>query len=145
MIKIKIEDLRGKQMLYHLLRPTWAVCLLLLVIAPAVAGQRTKVVITSSHDGAQQPCYVVLPNDHDQAKSAPLLVSLHSWSADLEQRKPLLEKLAGQRGWICLFPNFRGANDDPLACGSLGRAARHPGRSGPGPRNITRSTHFAFT
>jgi dipeptidyl aminopeptidase/acylaminoacyl peptidase len=93
--------------------------LLLLVISPATAGQRTKVVITSSLDGAAQPCYVVLPDEFDKAKPAPLLVSLHSWSADLEQRKPLLEKLAGQRGWICLFPNFRGANDDPLACGSL--------------------------
>jgi len=83
------------------------------------AGQRTKVTITSTLDGATQPCYVVLPDDFDAKTASPLLVSLHSWSADLEQRKPLLEKLAGDRGWICLFPNFRGANDDPLACGSL--------------------------
>ncbi len=82
------------------------------------AGQRTKVQITSSLDGEQQPCYVVLPEDYDDAAAAPLLVSLHSWSADLEQRKPGLERMAGERGWICLFPNFRGANDDPLACGS---------------------------
>jgi dipeptidyl aminopeptidase/acylaminoacyl peptidase len=106
-------------MSHHLLRSTLPICLLLLMIAPAAAGQRTKVVIISSLDGAEQPCYVVLPDNHDKAQPAPLLVSLHSWSADLEQRKPLLEKLAGQRGWICLFPNFRGANDDPLACGSL--------------------------
>jgi dipeptidyl aminopeptidase/acylaminoacyl peptidase len=106
-------------MSHHHLRSTLPICLLLLMIAPAAAGQRTKVVIISSLDGAEQPCYVVLPDNHDKAKPAPLLVSLHSWSADLEQRKPLLEKLAGQRGWICLFPNFRGANDDPLACGSL--------------------------
>lgn len=92
---------------------------LLLIAATASAGQRSKVVITSSLDGAKQPCYVVLPDEYERSKPAPLLVSLHSWSADLEQRKPLLEEMAGQRGWICLFPNFRGANDDPLACGSL--------------------------
>ncbi len=106
-------------MLHHTIRWALQVCFLLVLIAPTVAGQRTKVFVTSSLDGAKQPCYVVLPDDHDKAKPAPLLVSLHSWSADLEQRKPLLEKLAGQRGWICLYPNFRGANDDPLACGSL--------------------------
>ncbi len=90
----------------------------LLLVAQVGAGTRAKVMITSSLDGAEQPCYVVLPDDHDPNQAAPLLVSLHSWSADLEQRKPLLEQMAGQRGWICLFPNFRGANDDPLACGS---------------------------
>ncbi|MDP6466651.1 MAG: prolyl oligopeptidase family serine peptidase [Pirellulaceae bacterium] len=106
-------------MLHQFVRKSLPVWLLLLVIAPAVAGQRTRVVITSSLDGAEQPCYLVLPDDHDKAKPAPLLVSLHSWSADLQQRKPLLEQMAGQRGWVCIFPNFRGANDDPLACGSL--------------------------
>lgn len=99
------------------------VCLLALwlplaAIAPAAAGQRTKVVITSSLDGAEQPCYVVLPGDRAPARPAPLLVSLHSWSADLEQRKPLLEEMAAARGWVCIYPNFRGPNDDPLACGS---------------------------
>jgi hypothetical protein len=24
-----------------------------------------------------------------------------------------------QRGWICIYPNFRGRNDNPMACGSL--------------------------
>ncbi len=48
----------------------------------------------------------------------PLLVSLHTWSGDCEQRNEPLEKWAQQRGWIYLFPNFRGRNDRPSACGS---------------------------
>jgi poly(3-hydroxybutyrate) depolymerase len=31
---------------------------------------------------------------------------------------PLLEKMAEERGWIYLFPHFRGANRHPDACGS---------------------------
>ena len=73
-------------MFHNSLRRSLPVWLLLLLVVPAAAGQRTKVVITSSLDGAEQPCYVVLPDEHDEAKPAPLLVSLHSWSADLEQR-----------------------------------------------------------
>ena len=83
------------------------------------AGERTKVSIVSSDDGTQQPSYVILPDNFDPAATAvPLLVSLHSWSGDLEQRNEPLEKLAEQRGWIYLFPNFRGRNDNPAACGS---------------------------
>lgn len=49
----------------------------------------------------------------------PLLVSLHTWSNDLEQRNRELELLVEQKGWIYLFPNFRGANRHPEACGSV--------------------------
>jgi len=93
--------------------------MLLFVNEQLAAAERTKVLIASSLDGTQQPCYVALPEQHDPAKPAPLLVSLHSWSGDLEQRKPLLEQLAGNEGWICIYPNFRGRNDNPQACGSL--------------------------
>ena len=85
----------------------------------SLAGERTKVSITSSMDGTRQPCYVILPEQFDQnGEAVPLLVSLHSWSADLEQRNEGLEMLADERGWIYLFPNFRGRNDNPSACGS---------------------------
>ena len=51
------------------------------------AGQRIKVSIESTADGSLQPCYVILPRGFDpQGKPVPLLVSLHSWSADVEQR-----------------------------------------------------------
>jgi len=83
------------------------------------AGQRSKVLITSSADGTKQPSYVILPAGFDpDGKPVPLLVSLHTWSGNLEQRNAPLEKLAEQRGWIYLFPNFRGPNQHPDACGS---------------------------
>lgn len=83
-------------------------------------AERQLVQIPSTYDGTQQPSYVMVPRDYDpEGEPAPLLVSLHSWSADLEQRHPRLEKEALRRGWIYLFPNFRGRNDDPAACGSL--------------------------
>lgn len=82
-------------------------------------AERFKVLIRSSVDLTEQPSYVMLPDDFDSNdKAVPLLVSLHSWSGDLEQRNLPLEKLANERGWICLFPNFRGRNDHPEACGS---------------------------
>jgi dipeptidyl aminopeptidase/acylaminoacyl peptidase len=87
------------------------------------AGQRTqriRVTVTSSRDEVEQPCYVILPEGLDpQGPPVPLLVSLHSWSADVEQRNLPLEQLTAQRGWIYLFPNFRGPNQHPDACGSV--------------------------
>ena len=66
-----------------------------------------------------QPTYVILPTNYEQDKlSRPLVVSLHSWSGNLEQRGEDLEAAADKRGWIYLFPNFRGRNDHPEACGS---------------------------
>jgi len=83
------------------------------------AFQREKVLIRSSIDGAEQPCYVILPKNFDaSAAPAPLLVSLHTWSGDVEQRHPDLERAAARRGWIYLFPHFRGANRTPDACAS---------------------------
>jgi len=51
-----------------------------------------------------------------------LLVLLHTWSGNVEQRSEQheeLEQLAQQRNWITLFPHFRGPNQDPDACGSI--------------------------
>ncbi|MFL2869788.1 MAG: alpha/beta hydrolase family protein [Pirellulaceae bacterium] len=83
------------------------------------ASERTLVKIKSSADGTDQPCYLILPTNYESDDvKRPLLVSLHSWSADLNQRNESLEKLADEKGWIYLFPNFRGANRTPQACGS---------------------------
>jgi len=49
----------------------------------------------------------------------PLVVSLHPWSSDLDgSRNVELERLVDDRGWIYLWPNFRGRNDTPEALGS---------------------------
>ena len=45
-------------------------------------------------------------------------MSLHTWSGGLEQRLPKMEQEAERRGWIYLFPHFRGPNSTPEACGS---------------------------
>lgn len=82
-------------------------------------ADRSKVAVVSSIDNSQQASYVTLPDNFDSSgKPAPVLVSLHSWSGNLEQRNEPLERLANERGWIVLQPNFRGRNDHPEACGS---------------------------
>jgi poly(3-hydroxybutyrate) depolymerase len=89
------------------------------VVRSASAGERTKVWIASTVDGTRQPSYIILPDGFDlNGSRVPLLVSLHSWSRDLEYRSWKLERLAEQRGWIYLYPNFRGPNEHPDACGS---------------------------
>ncbi|MCB1020491.1 MAG: prolyl oligopeptidase family serine peptidase [Acidobacteria bacterium] len=80
--------------------------------------QRLEVKIPRA-DGTEQPAFVMLPRGFEQdGPKVPLLVSLHSWSADYTQRREDLEPLTMAEGWIYLFPNFRGRNDNPDACGS---------------------------
>ena len=87
-------------------------------IVPALVTGKLKLVkILSTFDGTMQPSYIILPETTDGEKR-PLLVSLHTWSNDLEQRRPELEAMAYAKGWIVLAPNFRGVNDKPEACGS---------------------------
>ena len=84
-----------------------------------MAASGIKVLIKSSVDQTEQPSYVLLHDEFDpNGEPVPLLVALHSWSGDLEQRNLPREKLANDVGWICLLPNFRGRNDRPEACGS---------------------------
>ena len=86
-----------------------------------LAQKKIKVMITSTVDQTQQPCYVILPRGYEKSDNVdkiPLLISLHSWSAGLEQAKPVLEKQAEKLGWIYVFPHFRGPNQTPAACGS---------------------------
>ena len=93
--------------------------LLLCVPAAVLAGERTKHFIKSTLDATAQPCYVIIPATYDAAApKAPLLVFLHSWSGDVEQRSLPFEEAAEKRGWIFLHPDFRGVNDKPAACGS---------------------------
>jgi poly(3-hydroxybutyrate) depolymerase len=83
-----------------------------------MSKHRKRVQFKSSLDGSTQEAMLITPRLEVQVKkSIPLVVSLHSWSADLEQRNDL-EELVHHRGWMYLFPNFRGANRTTQACGS---------------------------
>ena len=98
----------------------FVVALMLLACSPEPPQPdgRSEVAIPRE-DGTTQPAYVITPQNYDPQRGPyPLLVSLHTWSNDYEQRHPELESLAQQRGWIYLFPDFRGRNDKPEACGS---------------------------
>ncbi len=96
-----------------------ALAIFLILAVTADAGEPLRIAVTSSLDQSSQPSYLHLPDDYDRDDAPrPLLVALHSWSADLEQANPELAELANQRGWIVLRPNFRGPNDRPQACGS---------------------------
>ena len=95
------------------------------ILASPVSAQvpsepgRHLVEIESSVDGSRQPSYVILPSGFRSGGAArPLVVSLHSWSFDVEQRWPDLEREVEERGWIYLFPDFRGRNDHIEACAS---------------------------
>jgi poly(3-hydroxybutyrate) depolymerase len=110
----------------HHARRCLSVALALVVLAAGAASvgadesQRRQITFVSSADGTQQPAWLILPEPFDAAgPPVPLLVALHSWSGGMEQRHKGLEKAAQQRGWIYLFPHFRGVNNRPEACGSL--------------------------
>lgn len=93
--------------------------LLAALTTSSLAFERLTLTVPSTADKTEQKCYLNLPTGYDPAGDArPLLVSLHSWSGDVEQRNPPLEQLADHRGWLVLLPNFRGRNDHPEACGS---------------------------
>ncbi|MGF2411509.1 MAG: SGNH/GDSL hydrolase family protein, partial [Ferruginibacter sp.] len=47
----------------------------------------------------------------------PLIISLHTWSGDYNQEDPLAKEIL-LRDWNYIHPDFRGANNNPKACGS---------------------------
>jgi len=70
----------------------------------------TEVRLPSSVDGAEQPIVVGVPEAYDPGTPTPLLVGLHTWSADYLQRVQPYGAEAGRRGWLVVLPNFRGPN-----------------------------------
>jgi len=92
------------------------ISLLLLTTSPA-ADLRERFQFKSTADGTNQEAILIVPRESINGP-IPLVVNLHSWSADLNQRSDL-EQLVPDRGWIYLAPNFRGVNQTPQACGSL--------------------------
>jgi dipeptidyl aminopeptidase/acylaminoacyl peptidase len=86
----------------------------------AVSGTAAEVTIRSTKDGTQQPALLEVPAAAKTGSPVPLLVHLHSWSADYKNSGLMSEAQQGarDRGWVFLSPNFRGPNDHPAACGS---------------------------
>jgi poly(3-hydroxybutyrate) depolymerase len=102
-------------------------CLALLLLTHTAFSQsflapgRHKITFTSTYDSTPQSAYLIVPRRaHQQSVAYPIVVALHTWSANLEQRDMYgeLEREAQRRCWLYLFPDFRGADDHPLACGS---------------------------
>ena len=76
--------------------------------------------MTSSRDGTEQVSYLTVPEGFKtESDPVPLVVSLHPWSSDLDGgRNEDLEKLVAEKGWIYLWPNFRGRNNTAEGVGS---------------------------
>jgi len=74
--------------------------------------------IRSSADRTEQNAMWWSPTDPTEAR--PLLVGLHTWSADYLQTGSSLPywQWCQQQGWHFIHPNFRGANRTPEALGS---------------------------
>ncbi len=76
-------------------------------------GTRERVEIKSTADGSMQPSFITVPIVTRRKPGEGLLVNVHSWSGDLNQRAPELEAGANALGLIYLAPNFRGRTISP--------------------------------
>ena len=89
--------------------PVWA------ALPPEWAAMLVKV--RSSLDGTEQPCYFWASKS---AAAVPLVVGLHTWSGDYKYTSHYATTLsyAKKLRWAFVGPDFRGANDKSVACGS---------------------------
>ncbi|MEI8340867.1 MAG: alpha/beta fold hydrolase [Verrucomicrobiota bacterium] len=74
--------------------------------------------IKSSLDGVLQKCVVLLPEGYSRNTAAPLLVQLHSWGGNYQEKVNDVTVPAGKRGWIALCVDYRGGNTNQTACAS---------------------------
>lgn len=95
----------------------WITPFLLLVFAQYIRGEQAEeVTYLSAADNTMQPARY-----HDPGSDAlvPMVVVLHSWSADYTQQlHAAIEKWCIEKGWAFMHPNFRGRNHRPEATGS---------------------------
>ena len=100
----------------------WFLALLIAGLAvgssEAQSSKRITLRIPSKAGAMLQPIAVTEPPGFEVTKTFPLLVSLHTWSGNWQQRNPELEAAASEREWLVVQPNFHGPNRQPLACGS---------------------------
>ena len=86
--------------------------------APEKYGRLSQLNVVSTLDGEIQPVLFAAPNEAKK-QPTPVLIYLHSWSADHKQDNSKWQQQAEQRGWIYIHPNFRGVNNSAKACGSV--------------------------
>ncbi len=87
--------------------------------APDAPYVQHEIQITSTRDRSTQSARLDVPKSYQaDGPAVPLVVLLHSWSADYRQGNAALERMVGEAGWLCVMPNFRGPNRQPEACGS---------------------------
>ncbi len=78
--------------------------------------QVKEITYTTSADSTLQPALFYAPTTE---KPVPLLVALHTWSADYTQTMSVpYAKWCIEKGWVFIHPNFRGPNRKPQATGS---------------------------
>ncbi|MBP6022873.1 SGNH/GDSL hydrolase family protein [Ferruginibacter sp.] len=70
--------------------------------------------IQSSSNGTMQKAIFYKSR---QSVAQPLIISLHTWSGDYNQEDPLAKEVL-LRDWNYIHPDFRGPNNNPIACGS---------------------------
>ena len=78
-------------------------------------NEQYEVSFISKLDETPQPA-LFMPATGDEPR--PLLVALHTWSADLTQSWEPFRSRCEQRNWHCIYPLFRGPNWNRKACGS---------------------------
>ncbi len=77
--------------------------------------QEPVITIQSTYDGTEQNMRVF----EAAGKNRPLLIGLHTWSGDYKQKSGrTCFSMCRERDWHCVFPNYRGPNKSPDACGS---------------------------
>lgn len=79
--------------------------------------QLKKIEYLSKIDGSMQPALV---RGAEGAEARPLVVCLHTWSADIDRENYYTGYVAKSKeyNWHFIFPRFRGPNWLPEACGS---------------------------
>lgn len=106
----------------------YSTCLLLIFVVSTLPAQNqwddtqkkvwpsqfTEVKIPSSEDGKIQKAYFYSSTSN---QPQPLVVSLHTWSGDFQQKDPLVNQIL-QKNWNYIHPDFRGPNYTAEACGS---------------------------
>ncbi len=75
----------------------------------------TEIKYPCKFDNSMQPAFI---QKADSSKPRPLVVALHTWSYTYKGTNPEYERLASLYNWNMIYPDFRGPNWTPEACGS---------------------------